>query len=87
MENINFNAPAEVFAGRSRGTPYGSLKFYRFGSAAKAVQFAIETLPSEMLFGTVIEVEEERYLGSDIRRLYESSEYPLLRISTHKKPS
>jgi hypothetical protein len=39
----------------------------------------MEDLPSESLVGAFLEVDEERYGSDDIRRLYESGEYPLTR--------
>jgi hypothetical protein len=47
--------------------------------AAEAVRFAMEELPSEFLLGTWLEVGEERFNGRQIRLLYESRDYPLLR--------
>ena len=46
---------------------------------ADAIRFAIEELPSEFLLGARLEVDEERYDGPGIRRLYLSMDYPLVR--------
>jgi hypothetical protein len=43
--------------------------------AADAVRFAIEELPPELLLGAVLEVEGDRYVGGDIRRLYDSADF------------
>jgi hypothetical protein len=53
--------------------------FGRFARAADAIRFAIEELPPDLLLGTQLKVAEERFNSEEIRRLYESVEYPLVR--------
>jgi hypothetical protein len=53
--------------------------YRRFDSGAEAIRFAIEELPSDVLFGTVLEVNEQRFDAAQIRKLYESKAYPLQR--------
>jgi Arc/MetJ-type ribon-helix-helix transcriptional regulator len=53
--------------------------FGRFARAADAIRFAIEELPPELLLATQLKVAKERFNGEEIRRLYESIEYPLIR--------
>lgn len=58
------------------------LRYKRFESAAEALRFAIEEMPVSMLRGSVLEVEEDRYDGQQMRRLYEAEAYPLQRRDT-----
>jgi hypothetical protein len=79
MDAFDYAAPAEVFACRSRGSSPRPVTYRRFDSGAEAIRFAIEDLPSDVLFGTVLEVGEQRFDASQIRKLYESDQYPLQR--------
>jgi hypothetical protein len=69
---FDYDAAAELFPSRKQ-------KSRRFGHAADAIRFAIEELPPEFLLGTCLEVDEERYNNQGIRRLYDSTDYPLVR--------
>jgi len=78
MARFDYNAPAEVFAGRSmRGT--SSMKYQRFDTGAEALRFAIEIMPSANLLGAILEADERRYWHAEIRKLYDAPEYPLAR--------
>jgi len=55
------------------------LLFGRFAQAAQAIRFAMEDVAPELLVGACLEVDEQRYGSDDIRRLYESADYPLAR--------
>jgi hypothetical protein len=76
---FDYTALAELYPTRSYKRRAGCLAYKRFEVAAEAVRFAIEELPSELLLGTYLEVEEERFNGKQIRLLYESKDYPLPR--------
>jgi hypothetical protein len=81
MTDFDYSAAAELFPTRRRQPRRQSFGYKRFAQAAQAIQFAIEDLPSDSLVGAFLEVDEERYGSDDIRRLYESGEYPLARRS------
>jgi hypothetical protein len=74
MATFDNNAEAELFPPRLRKSPHRRFGYRRFARAAEAVRFAIEELPPELLLGAVLEVEGERYVGEDIRRLYDSAD-------------
>ena len=54
--------------------------------AADAIRFAIEELPPELLSGTFLEVEEERFGHDGIRLLYDDAAYPLARRAAPPRP-
>ena len=78
MADFKYDAPADLFPMRSKkgNRPAG---YRRFDNAAAAIRFAIEEMPSELLIGTILEVNEDRIDGEQIRRLYDSAAYPLKR--------
>jgi hypothetical protein len=81
MAGLDYSAAAELFPTRNRkfgGQPFG---YRRFAQAADAIRFAVENLPPKLLVGTYLEVDELRYVGVEIRRLYDSADYPLARVA------
>lgn len=79
MAEFDYNCVAELFAMRRRLPRRQPFGYKRFTQAAQAVRFAMEELPPEYLVGAFLEVDGRRYGSDDIRRLYESTEYPLTR--------
>lgn len=78
-ELFDYSLEAELFSGKGGNFGRQPLGYKRFARAADAICFAIEELPPHRLVGTYLEVNEERYQAKDIRRLYDSIEYPLAR--------
>jgi hypothetical protein len=79
MADFDYNAEAELFPSRARSSRRQPVGYKRFAHAADAIRFAIEDLPPDALVGAWLEVDEERFDGSEIRRLYDSANYPLRR--------
>jgi len=79
MVDFDYCAAAELFPARRRPSGRQPFGYKRFEQASQAIRFAIEDLPPECLVGAFLEVEEQRYGSDDIRRLYQSAEYPLSR--------
>jgi hypothetical protein len=82
---FDYNAPAEIFAGRSMRGPR-PMRYQRFETGAEALRFAIEVLPRANLLGAILEANERRYWHAEIRKLYDSSNYPLLRKEPEPEP-
>jgi hypothetical protein len=81
MITFDYSVEAELFPARNpkyRGQPF---RYRRFARAADAVRFAIEELPPKLLLGAFLEVDGERYDGKEIRRLYDSADFPLQRAT------
>jgi hypothetical protein len=82
MIEFDYGSAAELFSPRDRSAKPRSKPracYRRFAQAADAIRFAIEELPPELLSGTCLEVEEERFDRDGIRLLYDDAAYPLAR--------
>jgi hypothetical protein len=80
-ERFDYQATAELFPGKNARAKSRVVKYMRFDKAADAIRFAIEQLPTELLLGAYLEVNEKRYDSRGIRRLYDRRDYPLPRLA------
>jgi hypothetical protein len=76
---FDYEAVAELFPARNRKFNRQFTRYRRFDRAADALLFAIEELPPQSLLGACLEVEEERFDSDAMRRLYDSTNFPLAR--------
>ena len=78
MGDFDYDAPADLYPSRSRkgNRPAG---FRRFETAAEAVRYAVEEMPSEFFPGTILECRDTRHDSGGILELYRSADYPLPR--------
>jgi hypothetical protein len=79
MRNVKYLAEAELFSVGSWKSCGQHVRYRRFALAAEAIRFAIEELGREHLAGVYLEVDDERFDSAGIRRLYDSTDYPLAR--------
>ena len=77
---FDYGAPAELYPSRIK-KGRGRITYKRFNTAAEALQFAIEKIPSAVLLGAYLEVDEARFGVQEIRYLYDSPGYPLKRAT------
>jgi hypothetical protein len=76
-ELFDYGLEAELFSVGPKSYRRPPLGYKRFARASDAIRFAIEDLPPQLLVGTCLEVDELRYEATEIRRLYDSVDYPL----------
>ena len=79
MACFDYGAAAELFPGRHKTRMIGAVTYKRFAAAGEAIRYAVEEIPASSFRGAFLEVNEERFDSNEIRRLYESVEYPLPR--------
>ena len=78
---VDYGATAELFlpSTKKRGAHGRSLAYRRFATAAEAIRFAMEDLPVMRSVGPWMQVGDAHFNTEAIRKLYESSDYPLRR--------
>jgi hypothetical protein len=78
--NFDYSASADLYPSRVAGGT-AKVTYRRFGRAADALKYAIEEMSTKLLRGTLLEVDERRFSGDQIRELYCSEAYPLERLA------
>ena len=76
---FDYELPAELFTAKRKGGARSRLGHRRFATAAEAIRFIVEDFPAVRTLDAWMQVGDTRYNSDDIRRLYESSDYPLRR--------
>jgi hypothetical protein len=77
---FQLDAPAELYMPKRKGVGRRPATSYRrFATAAEAIRFAVEEFPALKTLGACLQVGDQRYDSEEIRRLSESSGYPLRR--------
>ncbi len=84
MTDFNYEMPGEFYSRKSQGTRPNGLTYQRFKTAAEAIRFAIEALPSAALAGSMLETGGERFRGKELMALYANPKYPLRRAKTRR---
>ena len=79
MSKFDYHHPAELFASKRSGGARQPLTYRRFKTAAEAIRFAVEDLGDVRAAGAWMQVDDERFDGEAILRLYQSDYYPLRR--------
>jgi hypothetical protein len=78
MFSLDYAATAELYPSRGANRR-GHIRYRRFDSVAEALRYAIEEMPADFLRGALLEVDERRFEGGQIKALYEAEAYPLAR--------
>ncbi len=76
---FDYSEPAELFGGRSWTKGRNALAYRRFDNAAEAIRYIMEELDEATQRPCILEVSEKRLTHIEVRRLYDSKNYPLER--------
>jgi hypothetical protein len=76
---FDYELPAELFTTKPKGGARSRLGYRRFATAAEAIRFVVEDFPALRTLGAWMQVGDARYDSEEIRRLYQSGDYPLRR--------
>ena len=85
-ELFDYGTAGELNSNNKRRFGRRPLGYRRFARAADAIRFAIEEMSPHLLVTACLEVDEVRFDGAGIRRLYESEGYPNVRPTPAAQP-
>ena len=85
--SFDYTASADLFIAKRSRRSRAPLGYRRFATAAEAIRFAVEELPSPRLLGVFMQVGDQRFDADSIRSLYEETDYPLKRVGRSKSAS
>ena len=85
-ELFDYSTAGELNSNKRRTFGRRPMGYRRFARAADAIRFAIEEMPPQLLVSACLEVDEVRFDGAGIRRLYESDAYPSARPGGRAPP-
>jgi len=78
-QSFDYTASADLFSMTNRNGRRQPMNYKHFESAAEAIRYAIEEIPTQNLVGTLLETDESRHDSKAIHRLYTSPSFPLTR--------
>jgi hypothetical protein len=79
MDNFEYDTPADFFWSDRQGPRRRPVMYRGFARSAEAICFAIEQLPPSAQPWAIIEMGDDRIKFAQIRALYDSERYPLIR--------
>jgi hypothetical protein len=78
MDKFEYDAPADLYWSDRQG-PRKRPVYRGFARSAEAICFAIEQLPPSAQPSAIMEMGDDRIAFAQIRALYDSERYPLIR--------
>ena len=79
MDKFEYDAPADLYWSDRQGPRKRPVMYRGFARSAEAICFAIEQLPPSAQPWAIMEMGDDRIEFAQIRALYDSERYPLIR--------
>jgi hypothetical protein len=81
MDKFEYDAPADLYWSDRQGPRKRPVMYRGFARSAEAICFAIEQLPPS----AIMEMGDERIAFAQIRALYDSERYPMIRADGQRQ--